>query len=423
MDEATAAPGARGEEWRSAVGEMKARLEREDYEGMLALGMPAYRGLALGRYGLPSLSDYARNVAVISRARRETVAVLSRWGGPGGEGGVVDGRLLYRSLTLLGRPQPLLAAGLTEEELEFFSLLYTAVARANLRAVLAQVEKTGGPRADEYLFAYVLGTLDASDMGGSLRLLPERLRSMPALGAFTATCAALGRREVAAGTYRVLADEAEDVAVCEEFCARAAEEYLGLGDTAHAIEATRVLVSRFPSSAQAEQAQWRIVELNADRHKAYGTAVEECRRFLELFPASRRCPEIKLRIGGLYYRNGEHDRAIQYLEGLAADPLGDAAAVEIKFLKAICFLGKGETRIGINLLEGLLEEDPKHVLAPRAMLVLAHTRLSLQEYSKAEEMLKKLIARYPRSEYAEKARELADALGRVEQQSRESPAR
>jgi outer membrane protein assembly factor BamD (BamD/ComL family) len=404
--------------WSSAIARMEADIEAGKPDDAVSTGMPAYRLLASDRLGLPAIRDYAFNMATLFQARRAVVDILSRRKEASGAGRTVDGRILHRSLTSLGKPRTISSDGMTEEEVRFLGVLYAAVVQSNVNAVLRRVDEFQDSEADEFLFVYLIVTLETVEGEQLLWALPERLQSAEGVKPFVDYCAELERRDLAAEIYRTLCGRAANVAECRRLCSLCVEQYLALEDIAHAIEAWRVVVTKYPESAEAEDAQLEIIDLNVNRYKAYGTAADECRKFLSQFPTSRRRPEIQLRIASLKYQAGDYEGAIQHLETLPRDPAMAGTEGEQGLLKGICHIGKGESDLGLEVLDDFLSRNRGHILAPRAMLIIANTNISRQEYGKAEEMLKKLIQTYPRSEYTQKARDLSEALGRVGSRAR-----
>lgn len=396
---------------------MEQDLAQGNYEKTLAKGMPAYRRLARDKYNVAAVHAYARNLAIIKRSARETIAILSRMNlankGTGRRpGNLLDAAAFYRSLSALGRIQQFPAKGFTPEEMKFLALLHTAMVRACHRRVLESLGKRKDA-ACNYVFAYVLATREPERYGRMLNDLPHGLRTQKALNAFARYCAGMNRKDMAAAICFESGKLFPDESVASAFYNKAADYYLELNDVASVVRALKMIVAGYPDSKIAPKTQVRIIDAIANRWKAYGTAIKECKAFLEQFPDSDRTTEIQLRIGYLHYQNKDYEAANKHLADLSMNPEMKSSGVQIRFLSAFCHMGNGDNEAALEILEEIVEKHPKHPLAPRAQYVLAKTYLSRQDYVHAQDELKRLTVLYPSSEYTRRASDLLQRLSRM----------
>jgi len=396
------------------------RIERELDVGQgpqaLSDALPAYRNLAREKYELAAIHACARNLAIINRAAQETVSLFSR----SDEGGaLIDAGAFYRSLTSLGRVSRFPSEGLAADEAKLLSLLERAMLHCCHQRVADAFGDGANPSRRNYLFAYLLATREPERADRMLDELPPALQTREVLHAFADYCASIDRRDMAGAVCIEGAKRSDDEAEASAFYNGAADYYLAVNDIGSAVEALRQIVSRFPESEKAPETQLRLIDLIADRWKSYGTAAKECQAFLEKFPESDKAEAIKLKIGHLYYQDKDYERAIQYFDALGKDPKMADMDVNRRFLLAFCYMGKGENEAAIDILDEIVAKHPQHPLAPRAQYVLAKTHLSRQEYAKAQEELKRLLALYPNSEYARQGDDLLQRLSRIHEKKAE----
>jgi TolA-binding protein len=390
-------------------------LAQGKYSDVLERGMPLYRSLAQREYHLEGIRQFAENIVLINRAATQTAAALQRGvasqRGPD-VGETMDSATFCRSLLAFGRVQEVSSEGLTEDELQVLVLLYTATWRQGQQRILASSDDPSSPLTGEYLFAYALAALQPNDHAALLETLPAHTRSPDSAQRLAEFCARVDRKDAAAGVFTEMAKILPDAVEAAALADRATGWLVEGGEVAKAIEVQRGLVSRFPESPEAEEAQLRVIDLTLEHWKAYATAAEECRAFVRLFPYSKRRTATALRAAHLEYQDHNHQSAIAYLEEIRKDPEIAKARPQILFIEALCRVGLGENEPAMDLLRTICVEHELNPLAPRASRLLAHMYLSRQEYDKARAELKRLLTKYPTTDEARRCEEDFKKLSR-----------
>ena len=398
---------AAGPDMPALVESLKAHMAEGAYDALLAEGMPAYRRLARRKYEVDGIHVFARNMAVVNRASRETLAVLTC------SGAALDDAAFYATLTAAGRVASVPPRSLQLKEKEFLALLHTAMIHECHARVLGAWRATRNSGARNYVFAYLLAVRGAEDADVLAGEMPEELLTPDAVQALVRYCGKVGRGDVAGRICMEAADRSQDESAAIGLYEAASKHYLALKDVANAVAPLKTIVQRFPANPRAPDTQLQIIDLLSRRWRSYSTAAQECRVFLERFPDSDQAKSVKFRIGHLYYQDKDYQRALDYLKALAQEPGMESSHVPIQFLVAFCHMGQGEVETARDMLERLIEKNPKHPLAPRMIYVLAKTWLTTQEYDRARDQLERLLAVYPNSEYTRQAQDLVQRLSRV----------
>lgn len=178
--------------------------------------------------------------------------------------------------------------------------------------------------------------------------------------------------------------------------------------------------------AQLKLAESYIEEEDTDR------AVEAYREFLRLYPDHPQAPYAQYQIGMLYFKqikdpergSGIAKKAMEEFEKLLRDyprnPYRTEAEIrvaqcryylsEYEFIVGRFYYKKGSCRAAIGRFEGLIENFPESKRVPEAMFLIADCYRKEGNLHKARQYLQKLLLRYPKSPFAEDAKDVLEEL-------------
>ncbi len=199
-------------------------------------------------------------------------------------------------------------------------------------------------------------------------------------------------------------------------------------------EARKLLIevkNRDYSQKYAPIAQLKIAESLA-RNNQFDEAVQEYRRFLRLYPDHSQAPYAQYQIALIYYKQiegpdkgaGGARRALKEFQKLLREyprnPYREAAELRIKKCKSLIadyelmvaryYYRKGSYEAAIGRLVNLIKEFPEYKKMPEVLYLTALSFKGLKKSDNATKYLQDLIAKYPDSEYADKARETLNSL-------------
>ncbi len=190
----------------------------------------------------------------------------------------------------------------------------------------------------------------------------------------------------------------------------------------------RDTTGQYAPLAQLKIAESYIEEEDIDR------AVEAYREFLKLYPDHPQAPYAQYQIGMLYFKqikdpergSGIAKKAMEEFEKLLRDfprnPYRTEAELRIKqcryylseyeFIVGRFYYKKGSCRAAIGRFEGLIKNFPDSKRVPEAMLLTAECYKKEGKPRKARHYLQRLLSLYPRSPFADDAKEALEELTR-----------
>ncbi len=165
-------------------------------------------------------------------------------------------------------------------------------------------------------------------------------------------------------------------------------------------------------------------------------AVAEYRRFLEIYPDHQHASYAQYEVAMVYFNQiespergyGGAQKALVEFEKLKKDyprnPYKEVVDIRIQkcrdtmadyeYLVGEFYLKKGAYEATINRLEGLLKQFPDYKKEDRVLLSLAQAYKQSGQRDKAEEMLNRLLEKFPNSSLTKEARKELSSLSKKE---------
>ena len=174
------------------------------------------------------------------------------------------------------------------------------------------------------------------------------------------------------------------------------------------------------------EAQMRIAGILAERWGAHYQAGKACAEFCSKLGAGGVGRQRVRYAGGKhYFCAGAYDEAIGQFTEVISEQGGDGTSAAAEFMIALCHLQKGDYTAAIKSLRGFVARYPDSNFSSRALYLAGVCHLSGHHYEDARRCFRELKEYYPESEYAVRApdylRRLADlqAAARERQQDAE----
>jgi soluble lytic murein transglycosylase-like protein/TolA-binding protein len=205
--------------------------------------------------------------------------------------------------------------------------------------------------------------------------------------------------------------------------------YEGLGWPDKAMETYRALYLRFPSSAEAERAAWRLQtflpaggvpssmwspqeRLERADHLAEGGDCERAIQTVQQIPASELSEALAVRaarrLGFCAYRLRRYREAIASLERYRQVPGFDDGAAEALYILGVALQRDGRSGEAERLFRQLASREPSTAWNGKALIMLGLSYESRQEIERAVETYRALSIRFPTNDRAD---ELAWRIG------------
>jgi outer membrane protein assembly factor BamD (BamD/ComL family) len=169
---------------------------------------------------------------------------------------------------------------------------------------------------------------------------------------------------------------------------------------------------RNPDTAQ--EAVLNIIRIYGQSLKLYDKAREECKRFLEKFPDSRRRCEVEFLAGKFAYLAEDYAESNGRLDAFEKKYPDNPYIPQAMMFAALSRMSEGKSEEAIYRFRELIRMYPKGESAAQSKLLIGYTQISRQEYGDAVETLRQLLEQFPQSKYTEQAQRLMERLNRVQ---------
>jgi outer membrane protein assembly factor BamD (BamD/ComL family) len=199
-----------------------------------------------------------------------------------------------------------------------------------------------------------------------------------------------------------------------ELLVNIAEMQAGTKNYQKAIEIYDKIEQNCRDPNKAQEAALNIVRIYGQNLKLYNKAGQECKRFLEKFPDSRRLCEVEFLAGKFAYLAEDYAHAACQLDAFEKKYPDSPNIAQAKMFAALSRMSEGESEEAIYRLRELIRMYPKGDAAAQSKLLIGYAQISRQEYGDAVETLKQLLEQFPQSKYTEQARRLMERLNKVQ---------
>lgn len=192
-----------------------------------------------------------------------------------------------------------------------------------------------------------------------------------------------------------------------------------------AVECLEIFKSRFPNTAQGQEAGLRIADTYFVQHQ-YLLAADAYLAFTKLNPLHPKTEYAYYRAGFSYLKEAPKaiDRDQQYLrkaksalkkalklsaQGTYKDlTLQAMKEADRRLAKRLFYIGRfyyrtGEYKAAVPRLEELFQKYPKAEIAPKALYYLTKSQLALNKQEEARQAVQNLIENYPNNDWTKKA--------------------
>ncbi len=419
--------GAEEDEYAKAA----ADYERGDYQRVVQAGWPLWRRMIRRSPGQTGEEAFAARVAVNRYAARKALGEIK-----GFEEVLTDddtrqrmkansyfqfSLVLYRQLSALRKDDGFQFAGGSEPEKAFLTGLERSMVFVDRDQILPAygklVESHPGDETVKKLGSLVAVYPALTISGEEIReeatdycrnrYGKELLLPLANLGRV------IDRYDLVVGTYQaatgVFTSGEEGITMWEGL----AEAFLKLEKNAQAIEAYENIIGRYPENKRAAAAERKIIDIYAEKWKAYDNAITECRKLIAKYPASPEAIEARFLIGQFAYLNKRYDLAVEELEKFIDAYPRNELGIGARLLIAMSYLGEQKNDEAIKKLRLLVEKYPDHQYAPKAQYLIGYCYLIQQQYEEARTEYEKLVTDYPNNEFSGKARDYLDKLKSV----------
>jgi outer membrane protein assembly factor BamD (BamD/ComL family) len=199
-----------------------------------------------------------------------------------------------------------------------------------------------------------------------------------------------------------------DVEILEEM----AGIYLEMADHQKAIGIYERIVEQAFDTLDAHNAQFKIIGIYAEQLKLCDKAIEECQKFLKMFPDSIQVSEIEFLIGKLSYLDADYASVTGQMDSFQRKYPNSPQVGQAMMFAALSRMSEGIDSDAIDRFSEIIRKYPNSDLAARSKLLIGYIHVSGQKYSRALETFKQLIEQYPESQYVERAKSFVERLNR-----------
>jgi len=188
--------------------------------------------------------------------------------------------------------------------------------------------------------------------------------------------------------------------------------YLEMADHQKAIGIYERIVEKDFDTLDAQKAQFKIIGIYAEQLKLYDKAIEECQKFLKMFPDGTQVSEIEFLIGKLAYLDADYASVTGQLDSFQRKYPNSPHVGQAMMFAALSRMSEGIDNDAIDRFTEIIQKYPNSDLAARSKLLIGYIQVSGQKYSRALETFKQLIEQYPKSQYVERAKSFVERLSR-----------
>ncbi len=188
--------------------------------------------------------------------------------------------------------------------------------------------------------------------------------------------------------------------------------YLEMADHQKAIGIYERIVKQAFDTLDAHKAQFKIIDIYAEQLKLYDKAIEECQKFLKMFPDSTQVSEIEFLIGKLAYIDADYASVTGQMDSFQRKYPNSPHVGQAMMFAALSRMSEGIDSDAIDRFTEIIQKYPNSDLAARSKLLIGYIHVSGQKYSRALETFKQLIEQYPKSQYVERAKSFVERLSR-----------
>lgn len=381
-----------------------------------------YRELALAHPQAPAIHGFSVRVAVTRACRAATVDAAEEWKDRLSKGEeLTEHQIAYVPLriynTHMSYRSPLEdgTGELPEEMISFLKDLETTLrqeADVALLERMAQLEgSVPGEACQALVTVYFAATRSGEDLHSDCVSLGAQARRMDLLESVASFWLQEDRNSDEAVDLLLLV--AADMPSTEEgarYLLRAAQVRTNQGWHYEAADLYRKVVSEFPGTDAAPEAQYELVQLYVKAWHNYASAANECERLIDLFPRSAYAVRAQFLIGQYQYQDGKYEEACGAMRTFRAERPGSNLDVHAGMLLGLSLIGVGKSTEAVKEFEAIVQSHPEHELAPRAQYLVAYALLSEQKYDQALGEFRKFVDHYPDAKNVAQARQFIEKL-------------
>jgi TolA-binding protein len=219
-----------------------------------------------------------------------------------------------------------------------------------------------------------------------------------------------------------LASSALDVGPGEQLSAGAvevlqdvAQMYLAASNHQKAIDTYEMIAANAEDPGKVQIVRLKIIDIYAESLKNYNKAIQECQKFVQMYPDSAQTSQVEFLMGKLSYLGRDYGGAVGQLDGFLNRYPKHPKVGQAMLLAGLSRMTEGKIPEAVGRFTQIIRRYPEGDLAARSKFLIGYAQVSEQQYGTALETFKQLIEQFPRSQYVPQARSLIERLNRISQ--------